>query len=49
MQVVLQDKVGKHYLLHIGDYLESALEKPLKDDALKPFGLTPKKVAAAPE
>jgi hypothetical protein len=49
MQVVLQDKAGKYYLMHIGDYILPSLDRPLKDDALKEFGLTPKKVASAQE
>jgi hypothetical protein len=47
-QLVLEDKkTGNYIRMRVGDYLQVALEKPLKADELKQFNLTPKKVAVA--
>lgn len=48
-ELILQDskEPDRYYLLHIGDVVQSALNKPLKPDELGKYGLGKKKVAAA--
>jgi hypothetical protein len=45
-QLVLEDKSGNYYRMHVGDFIQDARERPLKDGDLKEFNLK-KKVAAA--
>jgi hypothetical protein len=45
-KLVMEDKEGRYYLMHVGDVLHKALEKQLEDADLPKYDLKPKKVAA---